>query len=252
MVVGALCRVVSLVPEFLLTNCLQQPVYLRQDRTQGPLVEVKPGETHPVYWPQQELPQHLQFVVGRCSPSGWSGPVVASEETAGRTWVAVPSSSPKPTQPDVYAVDVAPEGGAKSIAIRASDTGGAFVVRNCCPTVQRVMVHTFHSEMNSSSSSRQTGRPPEADCHFFAHEGQSVVYGWPFPFLYKSRPVSNNISTGSNSNSASSRHHQPTKDRSSTSGHPNSSNTGTSSNATCNNASSTNTKRMNRTDRSNN
>ncbi|CDJ27456.1 uncharacterized protein EMH_0086570 [Eimeria mitis] len=152
---GALCRVVSLVPEFLFTNCLTEPVYLRQDQTQGPLFEeaahgngaiwgdrkadrqrdrdagrkqtaggligaaavpafvaadacggatavalyVHPGETHAMYWPQQDLLQQLQFLVGRSNTRGWSGPVVASEETAGRTWVAVSPSGSKGAQP---------------------------------------------------------------------------------------------------------------------------------------------------------
>ena len=65
---------------------------------------VQPGETHAVYWPQQELPQQLQFVVGRSnsssSSSSWSGPIIASEETAGRNWVAVfTREANKATQP---------------------------------------------------------------------------------------------------------------------------------------------------------
>lgn len=30
---------------------------------------------------------------------------------------------------------------------------------------------------------------PDFDFHFFANEGETVAYGWPFPFTYTSRPV---------------------------------------------------------------
>lgn len=105
----------------------------------------------------------------------------------------------------VFCVEVAPDGGIKSICIRGADgnTGG-FLVANKCPAVQRVMVHTYHTEMHSqnsafeggssvssasSSRSRHSIKLPDFDFHFFANEGETVAYGWPFPFTYSSRPV---------------------------------------------------------------
>lgn len=46
---GALCRVVSLVPEFLLTNCLTLPLYFKQDQTQGPIFEGGSLHSSPLY-----------------------------------------------------------------------------------------------------------------------------------------------------------------------------------------------------------
>lgn len=105
----------------------------------------------------------------------------------------------------VFCVEVAPDGGVKSICIRGADgTTGGFLVANRCPAIQRVMIHTYHTEMNSqsqsveaagasSSSSSSRSRPsiklPDFDFHFFASEGETVAYGWPFPFTYSSRPV---------------------------------------------------------------
>lgn len=74
---------------------------------------------------------------------------------------------------------------------------------NKCPLIQRVMIHTYHTEMSSqsqggeaagsSSSSSYRNKPPmklpDFDFHFFASEGETVAYGWPFPFTYSSRPV---------------------------------------------------------------
>ena len=104
----------------------------------------------------------------------------------------------------MFCVEVAPDGGVKSICIRSAEGNSeGFLVINRCPAIQRVMVHTYHTEMSShshapeiggSSSSthrgRQNMRLPDFDFHFFASEGETVAYGWPFPFTYPSRPVS--------------------------------------------------------------
>lgn len=42
-----------------------------------------------MYWASAELPQALQFRPGTNEGFAWSGAVVASEETAGRTWIAL-------------------------------------------------------------------------------------------------------------------------------------------------------------------
>lgn len=48
---GAICRVVSLVPEFILTNALNIPLFFRQYGTQGPAFEgeFKPWEVQILY-----------------------------------------------------------------------------------------------------------------------------------------------------------------------------------------------------------
>lgn len=43
---------------------------------------------------------------------------------------------------------------------------------------------------SASTWSRQPMKLPDFDFHFFANEGETVAYGWPFPFTYTSRPVS--------------------------------------------------------------
>lgn len=128
---GAICRVVSLVPEFILTNALPIPLFFRQYGTQGPsfegawrhlsravprvcfvtglfvfasvalretcpvllvllvLCSVHPGQSYPVYFASSELPQAIQFRPGTGEGYAWSGAVVASEETAGKSWIAL-------------------------------------------------------------------------------------------------------------------------------------------------------------------
>lgn len=64
------------------------------------------------------------------------------------------------------------------------------------------MVHTYHTEMHVQAASgaeafgpsvplrqRQPLKLPDFDFHFFAGPGETVAYGWPFPFTYTSRPV---------------------------------------------------------------
>ena len=108
----------------------------------------------------------------------------------------------------VFCVEVAPDGGVKSICIRGVEGNSeGFLVINRCPVIQRVMVHTYHTEMSvqgqstdigggpssfppsSSNWSRHPLKLPDFDFHFFANEGETVAYGWPFPFTYTSRPV---------------------------------------------------------------
>ncbi|XP_026191492.1 uncharacterized protein LOC34619192 [Cyclospora cayetanensis] len=204
---GAICRVVSLVPEFILTNALNMPLFFRQYGTQGPAFEVHPSQSYPVYWASSELPQAIQFRPGMGEGYAWSGAVIASEETAGKSWIALYNGMGDGA-PGVFCVEVAPDGGVKSICIRGAESASeGFLVINKCPEIQRVMVHTYHTEMSSQS---QTGgetasssaassssahrykqhatKLPDFDFHFFAHEGETVAYGWPFPFTYASRP----------------------------------------------------------------
>lgn len=48
-----------------------------------------PGQSHPVYWVNADLPLAIQFRPGTSEGFAWSGAVVASEETAGKSWMAV-------------------------------------------------------------------------------------------------------------------------------------------------------------------
>ncbi|CDI73730.1 Vacuolar protein sorting-associated protein 13 family protein, related [Eimeria praecox] len=203
---GAICRVVSLVPEFILTNALKIPLFFRQYGTPGPAFEVQPGQSYPVYWASSDLPQAIQFRPGAGDGYAWSGAVVASEETAGKSWIALYNGI-RDAAPGVFCVEVAPDGGVKSICIRGAEGNSeGFLVINRCPVIQRVMVHTYHTEMSmqgqstdigggsssfspsSSTWSRQPMKLPDFDFHFFAYEGETVAYGWPFPFTYTSRP----------------------------------------------------------------
>lgn len=94
---------------------------------------------------------------------------------------------------------MSPDRGVKSVCIRSAEVGGGFLLINKCPIIQRVMVHTFHTEMSQQNalSRQQDGgasrRPamklPDFDFHFFARDGETVAFGWQFPFTYSSRPV---------------------------------------------------------------
>lgn len=55
----------------------------------SPACAVHPGQSYPVYWASAELPQAIQFRPGTSEGYAWSGAVVASEETAGKSWIAL-------------------------------------------------------------------------------------------------------------------------------------------------------------------
>ena len=50
---------------------------------------MSPGQSYPVYWASSELPQAIQFRPGTGEGYAWSGAVIASEETAGKSWIAL-------------------------------------------------------------------------------------------------------------------------------------------------------------------
>ncbi|CBZ51235.1 hypothetical protein NCLIV_043020 [Neospora caninum Liverpool] len=198
---GVLSRVVSLLPEYIISNFLHGVIYYRQYGTQGPVIEVKPNSSYPIYWSSADLPFAFQFRPGTTEGYAWSGPIIASEEFAGQNWLVLYNGIGN-SAPGVFDVEVCPDNGVKSVSLRHScDASGGYVLINKCKALQKVMVHTYHYEMafqNSASSSgtQRSGsdgdsapqKVPDFDFHFFAHYGESVHFGWPFPFTYASRP----------------------------------------------------------------
>ncbi|KEP60384.1 UNVERIFIED_CONTAM: hypothetical protein HHA_291180 [Hammondia hammondi] len=195
---GVLSRVVSLLPEYIISNFLHNTIYYRQYGTQCPAIEVKPNSSYPVYWSSADLPFAFQFRPGTTEGYAWSGPIIASEEFAGQNWLVLYNGISNST-PGVFDVEVCPDHGVKSVSLRHSgEASGGYVVINKCKALQKVMVHTYHYEMAVSNSSLGNQRPgsesdgapkaPDFDFHFFAHYGESVHFGWPFPFTYPSRP----------------------------------------------------------------
>ncbi|PFH31994.1 hypothetical protein BESB_019350 [Besnoitia besnoiti] len=188
---GVLSRVVSLLPEYIISNFLHGVIYYRHYGTQGPAIEVKPNTSYPIYWSSPELPFAFQFRPGTTEGYAWSGPIVASEEFAGQNWLVLYNGISNST-PGVFDVEVCPDNGVKSVSIRhSSEAPGGYVVINKCKALQKVMVHTYHYEMALQGPSSARGderKVPDFDFHFFAQYGESVHFGWPFPFTYASRP----------------------------------------------------------------
>lgn len=59
---GALSRIVTLVPKYIISNYCQWPIVVRQCRTQtNQVIKLNPGRTKPVIWTSKDRPLYLEF-----------------------------------------------------------------------------------------------------------------------------------------------------------------------------------------------
>eukprot|EP00921_Rhytidocystis_pertsovi_P013991 GHVQ01022793.1.p1 GENE.GHVQ01022793.1~~GHVQ01022793.1.p1 ORF type:complete len:974 (+),score=57.45 GHVQ01022793.1:182-3103(+) len=185
---SALSRVVCLVPQFIITNSLERSLFIRQHRTQGPTFEVPPNESRPVVWSTPELRLQFEFRPGLEDGFAWSGPIVASEETAGEHWLALMNG--RTNRPSTFLVEVNPDRGVRSVAISTpSKSSSGFVLVNKCRCAQAVSVKTFHPETQVQGATGTQLASPDFDCFFLAEFNQTVHFGWQFPFSFPSRMI---------------------------------------------------------------
>eukprot|EP01054_Gregarina_sp_Poly1_P001587 Gregarina_sp_Poly_1__1586@NODE_13_length_23366_cov_172_320786_g11_i0_p1_GENE_NODE_13_length_23366_cov_172_320786_g11_i0NODE_13_length_23366_cov_172_320786_g11_i0_p1_ORF_typecomplete_len4110_score635_11Chorein_N/PF12624_7/8_2e19Chorein_N/PF12624_7/1_7e03SHRBD/PF06650_12/4_7e03SHRBD/PF06650_12/5_5e17VPS13/PF16908_5/1_8e11VPS13/PF16908_5/1_3e03ATG_C/PF09333_11/3e09VPS13_C/PF16909_5/1_4VPS13_C/PF16909_5/61VPS13_C/PF16909_5/72TDRP/PF15683_5/0_26_NODE_13_length_23366_cov_172_320786_g11_i0159812331 len=214
---GALSRIVTVLPKYILTNLCPWMLLIRQAEAKHPLIKLSPKESHPMYWGSQDYPLHLEFKPN-LDYYEWSAHVIPSEVVAGETHIALHS---KHKNSPAFSIRVCPEDGVFSVVftiitptmVARSQTG--VFVHNQCPKQSRisVSVRPLHPELQSVVR----GKPPTGALPTFTKSvslakagdpgasggGDSFVkvvtpectdvVAWPLPFITASRVVSFHI-----------------------------------------------------------
>uniref|UniRef100_A0A3B0MVM0 N-terminal region of Chorein, a TM vesicle-mediated sorter, putative n=1 Tax=Theileria annulata TaxID=5874 RepID=A0A3B0MVM0_THEAN len=197
-------KVTSALPEYLFTNNLQEPVHLRKDsRTQS--MQILPNSTQSI--------SHLTNFINGASPASvnregakedtsenyieikvgmetcWSNVIYLNEIYSGETFMSLPKENSSKSL--VYNITIIPKNGIKYISInpivtptptmltpgdKDNDIRG-YLLYNNCSVIKVVMIRTFHkSDIRNGSC-------------FTAKYGQVVNFGWPNPFVHKTKLI---------------------------------------------------------------
>eukprot|EP00375_Theileria_parva_P000124 XP_762793.1 hypothetical protein [Theileria parva strain Muguga] len=193
-------KVTSALPEYLFTNNLKEVVHLRKDsRTQS--MQIMPSSTQSI--------SHLTNFNNGASPSSgnredssenyielkvgmetcWSNVIYLNELYSGETFMSLLKENSSKSL--VYNITIIPKNGIKYISInpiltptptmltsgdKDNDTRG-YLLYNNCSVIKVVMIRTFHkSDIRNGSC-------------FTAKYGQVVNFGWPNPFVHKTKLI---------------------------------------------------------------
>ncbi|UKJ88692.2 hypothetical protein MACJ_001936 [Theileria orientalis] len=198
-------KITSALPEYLFTNNLTEVVYLRKD-SRSESIQIMPNSTQSIshltnvnYLMSQNSGSFTQM--GRSEykencieikvgmETCWSNVIYLNEIYSGETFMALAKENSSKSQ--VYNITIIPKNGIKYIAInaivtpspttlsaseRTNDVRG-YLLYNNSREIKVVMIRTFHKKDMKNGA-----------C-FTAKYGQVISFGWPNPFVHKSKLV---------------------------------------------------------------
>ncbi|SIO73542.1 Vacuolar protein sorting-associated protein 13A [Babesia microti strain RI] len=192
-------RVVSVIPEFMVTNDSGCDLFVREGEGSPPF-RVAYGASVALPWgPVRELVDKEEIELARLQfaalPHGaenisrlrWSSLVYLAEQFAGVTYMGVESGGRRPA---VYSLKVIPKAGVKHLCIsRPRDKNEGFVLTNKSSYVKCVTIRTFHADGPSPPPPAPPARGEDAAAclTFSAKFGEAIHIGWSHPFVYATR-----------------------------------------------------------------
>ncbi|UKK01084.2 hypothetical protein MACK_001897 [Theileria orientalis] len=198
-------KITSALPEYLFTNNLTEVVYLRKD-ARSESIQIMPNSTQSIshltnvnYLMSQNSGTLTQM--GRAEykencieikvgmETCWSNVIYLNEIHSGETFMSLSKENSSKSQ--VYNITIIPKNGIKYIAINASLTPlpstlsasertndiRGYLLYNNSREIKVVMIRTFHKKDVKNGA-----------C-FTAKYGQVINFGWPNPFVHKSKLV---------------------------------------------------------------
>ncbi|BAM40941.1 conserved hypothetical protein [Theileria orientalis strain Shintoku] len=198
-------KVTSALPEYLFTNNLAEVVYLRKD-ARSESIQIMPNSTQSIshltnvnyllsqnsggvgQTGRQDYKENcIEIKVGM--ETCWSSVIYLSEIYSGETFMSLSKENSSKSQ--VYNITIIPKNGIKYIAINATVTPApsmlsasertngirGYLLYNNSREIKVVMIRTFHKKDVKNGA-----------C-FTAKHGQVINFGWPNPFVHKSKLV---------------------------------------------------------------
>ncbi|KAK2195990.1 bifunctional Vacuolar protein sorting-associated protein 13-like [Babesia duncani] len=176
------CRITCAMPEYLLTNNLQQDIYIRKDSRVQP-IKVTSSTSIAIPWINfkqvaNEMATTAFFEFKPDDDSHWSSSISLSEAFSGTNYMCIRQEHS--SRPLTFRISIVPKKGTKYCSISVPEsTSEGYTLINSCPHIKAAMVRTFHQGDNVEDNLKGT--------FFTAKYGQVVHFGWPEPFLHKSR-----------------------------------------------------------------
>lgn len=187
---GALSRIVTLVPKYMISNFCSLVLLIRQSGVARICATCRPNQTRAIYWSSKTLPLQIEYRLGDESHGySWSDCVILSENSAGETHMSVESS--RDDVPKNFIVRICPDNGSFSIAIApltveiTTKTNSGVVFINQCPKESGISVSVKASHFENDN------RRPSIDTtstHIIGPE-MSQPIAWSRPFVSTNRMV---------------------------------------------------------------
>eukprot|EP01053_Blabericola_migrator_P000228 Blabericola_migrator_1__227@NODE_105_length_14178_cov_154_704486_g93_i0_p1_GENE_NODE_105_length_14178_cov_154_704486_g93_i0NODE_105_length_14178_cov_154_704486_g93_i0_p1_ORF_typecomplete_len3988_score609_25Chorein_N/PF12624_7/8_1e19SHRBD/PF06650_12/1_5e03SHRBD/PF06650_12/2_7e17VPS13/PF16908_5/5_5e13VPS13/PF16908_5/1_1e02VPS13/PF16908_5/2_3e03VPS13/PF16908_5/7_6e03ATG_C/PF09333_11/4e03ATG_C/PF09333_11/5_6e08VPS13_mid_rpt/PF16910_5/4_2e03VPS13_mid_rpt/PF16910_5/0_00034VPS13_mid_rpt/PF16910_5/3_9e0 len=199
---GALSRVVTVVPKYVITNLSPMPIAIRQAVPNAPATKVNVGQSIPMYWCSREGPAYIEFrpMDGEYE---WSSPVIPTEVRAGETHMALYSHQLK--TPVDFCIRVCPEDGTFSVlfgvvtsAVIARGQTGVYV-HNACPQASQIVlaVDPYHPEaLTGRNRTNSLSEAVKNRAHKTVPPETTTAVSWPHPFMTTSRSLTIRVYLG--------------------------------------------------------
>eukprot|EP00917_Polyrhabdina_sp_WS-2016_P018177 GHVP01039209.1.p1 GENE.GHVP01039209.1~~GHVP01039209.1.p1 ORF type:complete len:3857 (+),score=639.41 GHVP01039209.1:38-11608(+) len=206
-VAGALTKVISCVPAFVMCNHLSTALCIKptallsnQGIKQGTAFQIAPNavETEIGCWPGKAIKFGFQFKAGLSDGFSYSGDILLDEVNAGTTHISLENGHK--FRSSVFSVSIVPDRGVLAISVAEVPEivtsqeifyGNILAMSNVFQ-ITRIAIYCFHTEKNypkpprDQASLRLWLTNHEAKV-FPCLPGQAAHFAWPEPFKYSSR-----------------------------------------------------------------